>query len=166
MGPARSPRLRAAASGSVRRSRNRTSGLSRAARTGFGAPHIAPECRRIDESGHEADAAEVPGQAVGVRRKGVRHNRGRVRASARTNRHREGADETNRGCLAGNTSGRHSKIADAVAESAPYRPSQVHLTRIEEIFPGSRPLPIFRSPGIASLRGSAGSPPWICRLTI
>ena len=92
---------------------------------------MRPECRRIDESGHEADAAEVPGQAVGVRRKGVRHNRGRARASARTNRHREGADETNRGCLAGNTSGRHSKIADAVAESAalPAKPGTSHADR-------------------------------------
>ena len=36
--------------------------------------------------------------------------------------------------VARNTAGRRSNIADAVARSAPYRASQVHRKRIEEVF--------------------------------
>ena len=36
--------------------------------------------------------------------------------------------------VARNTSGRRSNIADGVAQSAPYRVSQVHRKRIEEVF--------------------------------
>ena len=66
LGPARSRRLRAAASGSVRCSRGGTWGLSGAEWTGFVVSHLAPEFRRNDEGRHKADNSVAFDLAMGA----------------------------------------------------------------------------------------------------